>query len=186
MNSINKWNKGFTLVETLTVILIVGLIAGMITAGVAYSRIKGRDARRIADASQIRLALEQYFTAFKRYPNSTPDGYCGLQGYLASYLSAFPKDPNSTNAVCDSTYKYEYYTNANLAPSQYILRIPSLELPSTQRDALSSDTDGNVAPSGGGNWRGGVAPVIVCTAGAPCATVDCGAAANDTIYCLGS
>ncbi len=52
--------KGFTLVELLVVVAIIGLLAGIAVVSVNSVRIKARDARRIADIKQIQNALELY------------------------------------------------------------------------------------------------------------------------------
>ncbi|MEK7648540.1 MAG: type II secretion system protein [Patescibacteria group bacterium] len=52
--------KGFTLVELLVVVAIIGLLAGIAIVSVNSVRIKARDTRRIADIKQIQNALELY------------------------------------------------------------------------------------------------------------------------------
>lgn len=53
-------NKGFTLVELLVVVAIIGLLAGIAVVSVNSVRVKARDAKRIADVKQIQNALELY------------------------------------------------------------------------------------------------------------------------------
>ncbi len=53
--------KGFTLIELLVVIAIIGILASIVLASLNTARKKSRDARRIADLNQIRLAEELYF-----------------------------------------------------------------------------------------------------------------------------
>ena len=53
-----KNEKGFTLVELLVVISIIGLLASVALASLNSSRVKARDARRKADLRQVRHALE--------------------------------------------------------------------------------------------------------------------------------
>lgn len=68
-------NKGFTLVELLVVVAIIGLLAGIAVVSVNSVRVKARDAKRIADVKQIQNALELYNnTKGGQYPlNKTGD-----------------------------------------------------------------------------------------------------------------
>lgn len=54
--------KGFTLIELLVVIAIIALLSSIIFAMLSTSRAKGRDARRLADLSQVSKAISVYET----------------------------------------------------------------------------------------------------------------------------
>ena len=49
MIKIKDSNRGFTLMELLIVVAIIGLLASMILVGLSSFRTRGRDARRIFD-----------------------------------------------------------------------------------------------------------------------------------------
>ncbi len=180
---------GFTLVEMLVVVGIVALLASIVTVAIYSSRQRARDARRIADINQVRIALEQYFKDRKRYPNPEPEGYCGLVTALTSYMSSLPRDPQDTGASCSASSRYEYYTEFPLQPKQWLLRSTVFELPLSLRQGFLEDVDGNIGSDGGGGWIGGTA-LVSCTFSAPatysCPVLDCGDASNDTIYCIRS
>lgn len=61
LNRKNSGKRGFTLIELLVVIAIIGILASIVLASLNTARKKSRDARRIADLGQIRLANELYF-----------------------------------------------------------------------------------------------------------------------------
>ena len=68
---INKNNykiKGFTLIELMLVVVIIGLIATLSITSVQTSRKKARDAKRMADVNKILQAMELYFLDAGFYP----------------------------------------------------------------------------------------------------------------------
>lgn len=62
--------KGFTIVELLVVISIIGLLASIAAVLLTNARKQARDNRRIEDLKQIQTALELYFKDNKQYPLS--------------------------------------------------------------------------------------------------------------------
>ena len=71
---------GFTLLELLVVISIIGLLATFAVVAVQNARVKARDTRRLHDMKQITKALEMYNDDFKEYPceNIDPNHMCAL------------------------------------------------------------------------------------------------------------
>src|SRR3989344_5774077 len=67
-------NKGFTLIEMLVVIAIIGLLSSVVVIGLGGSRSKARDARRIADIQQIQNSLELAYDPATGYPAGIPAG----------------------------------------------------------------------------------------------------------------
>src|SRR3989344_3085452 len=139
--------KGYTLVEVLIASAIIGIIASIVVVSMTSARLKARDAKRISDIQQVRIALEQYFAANKRYPNSSSSGYCELVTQLQSYLQILPRDPLDVSASCTAAAGYAYFTELGLQPKEWLLRVATLENPSGVRDALNEDLDGTaIAP----------------------------------------
>ncbi len=102
---------GFTLVELLVVISIIGLLASIVLTTVNSARGKARDARRISDFQEVRKALAFYFDKYNRYPNETPvgggpwsDNFNSMVQQLVTegFLPSVPKDPAVSNG-------YAYY-----------------------------------------------------------------------------
>jgi len=64
--------KGFTLIEMLVVIAIIGLLSSVIVIGLSGARSKARDARRVSDIRGIQNSLELAYSSIDGYPTSIP------------------------------------------------------------------------------------------------------------------
>jgi prepilin-type N-terminal cleavage/methylation domain-containing protein len=85
-----KFTKGFTLIELLVVIAIIGILSSVVLASLNSARKKGRDAKRISDISQVKLALELYFDSNRKYPVATTD-------LVPEYIPVWPTPPLSSD-----------------------------------------------------------------------------------------
>ena len=61
MNKKDKKNKGFTLVELLVVVAILGILTGVVVVSVGDAVARARDSRRLADVRQLAQILEVDF-----------------------------------------------------------------------------------------------------------------------------
>jgi prepilin-type N-terminal cleavage/methylation domain-containing protein len=62
--------KGFTILEILVVVAIVGILGAVAIYSLGVSRASTRDAKRISDVSVIRAALTQYWLQKASFPES--------------------------------------------------------------------------------------------------------------------
>ena len=91
----SEWNtKGFTLIELMIVVSIVGILATLAAPSYQSSLIKARETVLRHDLFTLRELLDQHRADQGKYPPS-------LDGLItAGYLRALPKDPftNSPNS----------------------------------------------------------------------------------------
>jgi prepilin-type N-terminal cleavage/methylation domain-containing protein len=109
--------QGFTLIEILIVVAIIGILASIILVGLGSFRARGRDARRIADLREVQNALELYYTKNQQYPDASD--WNGLQSILINGgigVSAIPNDPLSGRnyGYCKTSDNYNYVIAAYL------------------------------------------------------------------------
>lgn len=114
--AIKKKQLGFTLVEILIVMVIIGIIATIGLGSFASSQMKGRDASRKSDLTQIGRALETYYNDHGQYPFGSNGAIAGCGAGLACgwgepfiddkntiYMIKLPQDPKSN--------RYYYYSS---------------------------------------------------------------------------
>ncbi|KND49069.1 MAG: putative Type IV pilus pilin [Parcubacteria bacterium C7867-005] len=111
--------KGFTLIELMVVISIIGFLSSVVLGSLGTARAKSRDARVIAQFNQIKTALFLYREKYNAYPNQTvvgPNGpytqnFDSMAQQLVSegFLSSVPVAPTN------HTYQYyNYYTGQSI------------------------------------------------------------------------
>lgn len=65
---INKKNKGFTLVELLVVISIIGVLTTLLMVNFVGSRERATDSQKIQNLNSLRSALRMYYNDNQTYP----------------------------------------------------------------------------------------------------------------------
>lgn len=129
--------KGFTLVELLIVMSIIGVLAAIGLGSFTTAQMKGRDAQRKSDLKQVSHALEIYYADHNSYPNSITFGSEFKDTKGTVYFKILPTDP-----VANQSYTYtlvngssqKYKLSANLENTQDKL-YPILYVTSANTDA---------------------------------------------------
>ncbi|OGY25906.1 MAG: hypothetical protein A2Z24_02385 [Candidatus Woykebacteria bacterium RBG_16_44_10] len=130
---------GFTLVELLIVIAIIGILISVGLASFRRAQTQTRDGQRKADLENIAGALEQYYSDNNEYPTSLDDLTSGAR----VYLKAIPRDPST-----DTEYGAANYINPTT--QTYCLIIVDLEI---------NPTDLMECPADGANYEFVVSPL---------------------------
>jgi prepilin-type N-terminal cleavage/methylation domain-containing protein len=144
LHTLLKSKKGFTLIELLVVIAIIGILATLVLLQLGTARSRARDAKRIADVSQLRSAIELYY---EDNGGKYPGDFYASKGIFTKYLTNIPVDP------LNSSLGYGYKTkDAN----KYSYQVWT-ELEQRAGGALNADADINASAwTGEGTARGGV------------------------------
>lgn len=107
--------RGFTLLELLITVAIIGLISSVVLSSLTTARARARDAQRLQNLRELRTALETYRSERGSYPMTGPSvddidwrgscsgwgasqgGITGATGWIPNlaptYISVLPLDP---------------------------------------------------------------------------------------------
>ena len=110
---VHRKRSGFTIIEMLVVITIIGLLMSVVFSSLSVGRKKSRVAKRVTDMKQVQAALEFYYAANHSYPSTggssswrgTCSGYGSytanntIPGLAPTFISAVPTDPQTANAA---------------------------------------------------------------------------------------
>ena len=133
--------RGFTLIEILVVISIIGILATVGLANFMPSLAKGRDAQRLDDARKVIAALEQYKADYGTYPvvvgwvTSTSASPSWIPGISPTYIEKAPIDPRNT---VTKDLIYQYRSDGN----DYCIQV-SQERPATIHRFFHSESNGS-------------------------------------------
>lgn len=122
--------RGFTLIEALTVIAIIGTLAALTTYVITSAQRQARDAKRRSDLTAIGVGFQARFeaetcdaSARNRYPGYTSDenndewqnvtnvltSYSDACGAFTEFLSSIPRDPKF-----DGSQPYQFNLSAGV------------------------------------------------------------------------
>jgi len=149
--------RGFTLVELLVTISVIGILSSIVYANLGGTSGTGHDAKRKSDLRNMQSAIEQYKNKKGVYPSEGcvvgSDGFSGendclayISGLAPEFISVLPHDPKRLTNV-----GYAYTTNS--AGTVYkLMAVGTVESETVTSDSefKSCDTSGICTTSGSG------------------------------------
>jgi prepilin-type N-terminal cleavage/methylation domain-containing protein len=153
--------QGFTMIELLVVISIIGILVSVVTISFTSSQKQARDTVRKSDLKQYQGSLENYANRYSGlYPSrTTATGASSGTICTDMVLTGCPEDPKNSS---DSTYAYKYQsdgTNLGTATATKYVLWTKLENVSNYWVNCSSGKSGSIAQSAWSNPSGGTCPL---------------------------
>lgn len=154
-----RFEKGFTIIELLVVVAIIGILAGVVIIALDSSKVKAHDAQRTTELKELQQALEAFYSQNAGYPQcNTPGGWCGSDnGEFQTALQPLVDAELIPEIVSDPLnyegYIYEYYTQAGTSIDtcggtdvnqfKYVIRFATEARELTWPEAEGFTTEGN-------------------------------------------
>lgn len=112
-----KHLSGFSLIELLVVLAIMGIVVTLSAIGLFGAREVGRDGKRKSDLETIRSGIELYRADCGKYPTTLPNPTVALVGSCPlanTYIQSMPDDPITGR-------DYSYTPSGGTSPTSYVL-----------------------------------------------------------------
>jgi uncharacterized protein (TIGR02145 family)/prepilin-type N-terminal cleavage/methylation domain-containing protein len=109
-NKMKKNKTGFTLIEIIVVVFIIGIIISFVVVSFSAPRQKSRDVKRISDITQLQTALNTYRQFEGSYPESLTAGEPLVGPNTGTiFLRSVPENPIYPDEDCiPNNYVYTY------------------------------------------------------------------------------
>jgi prepilin-type N-terminal cleavage/methylation domain-containing protein len=126
----NAFQRGFTLIELMIVIVILGILMGTILPRLSGAQSRARDTAKIADLTNIAQALEVYYNDNGKYPDNSAGDPClhpgnvsanGLSVYLKGGQVPAPGNQNTNTLGCKGFYYYKPLAKGGVNNAAYVL-----------------------------------------------------------------
>ncbi|MDP3958160.1 MAG: prepilin-type N-terminal cleavage/methylation domain-containing protein [bacterium] len=138
--------SGFTIIELLVTLAIIGMLASLAMTSLTASRAKSRDAARVSDVKQLQNALQLYLNDNKQYPATLDPAEL-----VPLHIRAVPRDP-----LTGASYSYAALMSGNRCIDYHLGA--TLETVSAGTGVLSNDFDsgsaGTVCTGSAANFDG--------------------------------
>lgn len=123
MISLSKRKEGFTIVELLIVIVVIGILAGLVITTYSGIQQKARNTERQTDLKAVQGQLEAYYATNGYYPaNSTTNGLGTSSSENVTFIQANMKglDPEALRDPSATAGNYAMATTATSNEYAYV------------------------------------------------------------------
>lgn len=152
-----RWapRNGFTIIEMIVVIVVIGILATIVMVSFGAVQKSNRDSQRDRDVVEVQRALEKYYASNGVYPTSaTVCGSATAACDLSSLSSSLTPNYIATIPTAPSTPNYQYFAPSAAA---YGIEMNYESRPNCHRGVSNQSTNANWTQ--GTVWSG----VAACT-----------------------